>query len=52
LREPPSPPADIESLGGQLYSILIAPLEPLPAELRIDTSGALDRLPFVALVAP
>jgi CHAT domain-containing protein len=49
---PRSPPADIESLGGQLYSILIAPLEPLPAELRIDTSGALDRLPFVALVAP
>lgn len=44
--------ADIESLGTQLYSILIAPLEPLPAELRIDTSGALDRLPFAALVDP
>jgi CHAT domain-containing protein len=49
---PRSPPADIESLGSQLYSILIAPLEPLPTELRIDTSGALDRLPFAALVAP
>lgn len=49
---PRSPPADIESLGSQLHSILIAPLEPLPAELRIDTSGALDRLPFAALVAP
>jgi CHAT domain-containing protein len=49
---PRSPPADIESLGSQLYSILIAPLEPLPAQLRIDTSGALDRLPFAALVAP
>ncbi|MFZ0691580.1 MAG: CHAT domain-containing protein [Acidobacteriaceae bacterium] len=48
---PRSPPADLASLGGQLYSILIAPLEPLPAELRIDTSGALDRLPFAALVA-
>jgi CHAT domain-containing protein len=49
---PRSSPADIESLGSQLYSILIAPLEPLPTELRIDTSGALDRLPFAALVAP
>jgi CHAT domain-containing protein len=51
--DPGSRLAEVQSLGRELYTTLLSPaLHGNPSEIRIDASGALEQLPFAALVCP